>query len=312
MTQKLWLCGMVRGNRAVLENSINHIKDYFDGLIFVVDDRANPADIEWLESIKKEGKIIVKKWVNDHAHTSNEILFSGVMNFRDYFAIFDETDKLNEVFVKDLRENIKYWDKNNVGCVHLDHPFVVRYTDNLRFTSSPHWTISGVVGHYVDLTKINGYLKESYLFNRRDILQSGFVRPAKYWFEYAHSNQNVLLYHQFSPEIYQQHENLRLQFRLFCLETLGIKLTLDSFIQYLKDNVGHYPPYFEQVLEWEVNLKDMFRLFVLNEPWINLHNNRFNFSYFKWKTTGLVNQPKDGDYVGLFNQYRQQKGLPPE
>ncbi len=88
--------------------------------------------------------------------------------------------------------------------------------------------------------------------------------------------------------------------------------TLDPFINYLKENVGKYPAKIEEALCVEVNLVDLFRLFVLNRPWQELAENRFNWSYVKYKETGQIVQGKNDGYVGLFNQYRAQKGLPYE
>ncbi len=84
--QKLWLCGMISGNKRILEKTLLPIYNYFDGIIFIVDSRAKPEDIEWLNLIKGDGEIIVKKWVNDHSHTMNELLFTGKMDFPDYFV----------------------------------------------------------------------------------------------------------------------------------------------------------------------------------------------------------------------------------
>lgn len=306
---------MFRGNRARLEETVLPAMDYFDGLIAVIDDSASLETIQWLDSIKKDGQIIVKKWVNDHAHTMNEFLLSGVMEYPDYFVIIDETDKLNKVFLNLLRENIYYWDNNNVGAIWLDHPFILRYHSGLRVVKSPHWTITNIIGQIVNLTTIDGYNKKCYLENLRDkdVLRSAFLSPIKYWFCYPpFSNHTELLYRQFSDEIWHYHERLRINFQFYCKNELQIPLTMDGLKDYLINNVGKYPDYFEQIIEAEVNLKDAFRLFVLKEPWENLAKNRFNFSYYKWKKTGIVNQPKIQDYEGVFNTYRKQKGLSPE
>lgn len=307
--QKLWLCGMIRGQRKVLEQSISHVLKYFNGCIFVVDSKATKEDVEWLEYIKGEGKIIVKKWINDHAHTSNEVLLSGLMNWSDYLVWIDETDICNEVFIKELRENIKYWHKNNVGQVRLDHPFVLRYHSGLRVAGNPHWNFINIIGSTVNLEQIGGFRKENYVKNNRDTLQSGFIRPATYWFCYPpFSNHSQLLYYQFSPELHHRHEQIRINFQFYCQEVLGLELTLDSLIKYMQENVGKYDGYFEEVLETEVSLKDVFRLFVLNQKWQVLASNRFNFSYFRWKKDGVIEQGKNDGYVGLFNVYKLQKG----
>jgi len=305
---KLWLCGMFRGDKAVLEKTVLPAMSYFDGLICVVDDRS--TDINWLNSIKKDGEVLIKKWVNDHAHTSNEVLLCGKMQNGDYFVWIDETDELNNFFIKYLRESIEYWGKNNVGAVWIDHPFVLAYHDGLRMEGSPHWTFRHILGQVIDLTKINGYRKENYVINHRDTLKSGFLSPAKYWLCYPNfSNHTQLLYLQFGDQIWSQHESLRIQFRNYCREELNIDLSsLDGIVKYMKDNINNYPPFFEQVLEIEVAIKDIFRLLVLNRDWHELHDNRHNWSYKKYKEQNLIIQPKVSEYVGTFNKYLLAQG----
>lgn len=313
MRNKLWLCGMWRGNRERLEKSIDHIHKYFDGIIAVVDSRIESKDWAWLESIKGGGEIIVKKWVNDHAHTSNEVLLSGVMEWPDYFVWIDETDQLKEDFVKSLPERIASWRANDVGMVYLDHPFVIRFNCGLRFVGSPHWGFAGTIGKTVALSQLPNYNKEHYLINNRDLLHSGFLNTSKYWFSYPNfSNHTVLLYRQFGEDIYNYHESVRIQFRMFCKEVLGIKLTIDSLVDYMRSNIGRYPDYFENVLEAEIALKDIFRLKVLNRPMQELIDNRFNWSFFKWKNEGAALQGRNDGYVGLFNKYNARIGKPQE
>lgn len=312
LKQKLWLAGMVSGDRKILEKSISKVLPYFDGCIFVCDSRAKKEDIEWLESIKGEGKIIVKEWVNDHAHTSNEIILSRVMKFPDFAVIIDQTDEIRESFAKELRESIKHWHQNNVGCVWIDHPFIFRYHSGIRFVSNPHWGLSNIIGNQLSLEKIDGYRKENYVINHRDTLKSGFIGPGKYFLCYPpFSNHTQLLYLQFSPEIHRFHESRRINFQIYCENELGLNMfTLDDFIKYLKENVGKYPGFVETMIEEEVSVKDIFRIFVLDQGILQLNSNRHNFSYFKWKETGEVDQPRDGGFVGVFNKYLIMKGEP--
>lgn len=313
ISQKLWLIGMFRGDRQVLEKTLYPVICDFDGLICVVDSRAKQEDIAWLNSIKMDGEIIVKKWVNDHAHTMNETLFTDKMKFGDYCIVIDETDLLTSSFTKHLKENIKDFHEKDIGAFWIDHPLIIRYHAGVRVVGSPHWTVTNILGRQVDLKQLHEYKKELYVTNTRDTLKSGFLSPIKYTFVYPpFSNHFQLLYGQFSQEIWAKHENMRINFQLSCQEELGLELTVDSLKNYMINNVGKYPDWFEDYIEIEVNIKDAFRLFVLKQDWIELHNNRFNFSYFTWKKTGEIIQPKTGEYEGLFNKYKMQKGESPE
>lgn len=304
---KLWLCGMIAGDRTMLEKTVLPAAPYFDGIIFVVDDRAKLEDIQWLNSIKKEGKIIVKKWVNDHSHTSNEVLFSGIMNFPEFFVWVDQSDELNLAFVKRMREDIFYWKKNAIGMVCIDHPFIVQYHDGLRFQSSPHWSLASPLGRVLDLKSVPQYRKENFVFNRRNELKSIF--PSKYWFEYPNcSNHTGLLYGQFGDKIYSYHEMLRIQFRFFCKNDLKIDLTMDALEKYLSNNLGNYPQFVEDILEIEVSMKDFFRLNVLKQPADYIIHCRHNWSYFEWKRNPDKIQKNNDGYVGVMNTYWIQQG----
>lgn len=313
---KLWLCGMIRGNREILEQTVAPYMEYFDGCIFVVDDRAKLTDVAWLQNICKAGKIFVKKWVNDHAHTSNEVLLTEIMEYPDYFVWIDETDKLNLEFAKRLRTSCEGMHTKNIGAAWLDHPFILRYHRGLRFFGSPHWSVHNIIGQVGNLTSAVGYKKENYIDNLRknDILRSGFLSPIKYWFCYPpFSNHTELLYRQFSDEIWKRHELLRIEFQFYCQESLHLNPTMEAWQDYLVNNVNNYPSEVEKILELEVNAKDAFRLFVLKQPWIELSQNRFDWSYFHWKKTGEIIQDRaKTGYRGIFNEYKIRKGEQPE
>ena len=209
--RRFWLAGMVRGNREILEKSLQNVSKYFDGLIFVVDSRVKPEDYAWLCSIKGQGEIISKKWVNDHAHTSNEVLLCGKMQYGDYFVWMDETDQFNENFIKGLAASLDTLNQNDIGAIVIDHPIVIRYNDGCRVSQSPHWHFINVLGKTINYTQAQNYKKEDYVTNNRSLINSAFLHPTKYWFCYpAFSNHTQLLYAQFGQEVLNHHEQLRI------------------------------------------------------------------------------------------------------
>ena len=62
---KLWLCGITQNRRNDIDEMTKDIMGCFDGLIFV-DAYSDDGTYELLESRKKEGTIIQRKWTNDH------------------------------------------------------------------------------------------------------------------------------------------------------------------------------------------------------------------------------------------------------
>lgn len=297
----------------ITQNRVSDIKEMtedlspFDGII-AVDHNSNDGTYELLEERKKDGKIIQRPFVMHHAHSMNETLFSGAMKNGDYFMILDSSDRINPRWLKTLREDVEYYNKNDVGAIFLDRVFIARYIDSMEYFGAVHWGLRPFWGQVVDYSRINGYRKESWIINKRND-DSILLKPSKYWYVYGHgSSHTELLYRQFSDEIWRYHENIRMRFRINCQLQLGLEFTLESLINYMKENIGNYPDWFEKILETEVSLKDIFRLKVLNQPLTNICMNRFDWSYYLWKESGQIEQPSGGKYVSAFNFYRQKQG----
>lgn len=305
-SNKLYVCGITQNKLNKIKDIINLCSPYVDGFVWT-DHHSNDGTYELLESNKKDGKIYQINYSKDHDVSANIYLRGGHIKQGDWVFVLDSSDLPNEVFLKRLKEDIGYWDKNNVGLVYGDRPWLFKYYETVYFYGTPHWGTAGHIGKTVNLSTINGWRKENYIFNRRDTLESGFLHPIRYYWEFGRSNHLQLLYLQFSNEIFQFHENMRIRFKLSCEQELGLNSSVDSLKDYMINNVGNYPQWFEEVLEMEVNLKDAFRLFVLGQDWKSLAN-RFDWSYQIWKTQGIIDQPGGGEYVGLFNQYRQAQG----
>ena len=64
-----------------------------------------------------------------------------------------------------------------------------------------------------------------------------------------------------------------------------------------------WPEYFLEVVELEVNLKDLYRYRVLEQPFEEILENRFDWSIKEYFKSGDKIQ-KDTSYVGPFNTYR--------
>lgn len=303
---KLYICGITQNKCESIQRMVELCEPYVDGFVYV-DGGSIDETVSYLETIPKV-TVIFRRWTRDHDLSMNEFLRAGIMKNGDYFVILDSTDLPNEDWIKGLKEDITHYSKNNVGLVNLDRPLIVRYFDHMRIVGSPHWGIQGVVGETVNLSAIEGYQKESYIYNKRDTLQSAFLHPTKYYFEYGYSNHTQLLYLQFGQQAYDYHENLRLQFRWFCERILNIPLTLDGLKEYMKKPIAEWESYFASMVELEVNLKDIFRLEILGQPWEKLAENRFNWSLQKYAETGAIEQGKLDGYVGRFNMYRKQQG----
>lgn len=307
---KLWLTLITQEREKDIDELTKDTYDYFDGIVAVVNQPSNDKTYEILDSRKKAGKIIKRPFVKHHAHMMNEFLFSGVIKNLDWFLILDSPERINLNWLKGLREDIFYYEKNNIGGLFLDRIYLARYIDSMEFNGGVHWGLSPFIGNIVNACSITGYKKTNYISSTRNSLDSGVLNPAKYYFSYGANSQTQLLYQQFGNDVWQRHENMRMVFRINCQNKLGLDLTLDSLIQYMVNNVNNFPSWFEEMLEIEVNLIDIFRLKVLNHTVEDLVKNRFNWSYYKWKNEGLINQDINNGYIGIFNKYLNRIGRP--
>ncbi len=304
---KTWLCGITRGPVSALAPSIESVYDCFDGLIWTVDDRATPDVAGYINYRAGAGKAIVHPFMNAHDWQANEYLHCGLIKPGDYVCVLDTTDRLNSTFVHNLRENIKYWDKNNVGTIFLDRPFIFKFTGHQFFQNTPHWGISMLMGNVVDLTKIEGYRKENYLINKRNVNVSGIEHPIKYFIEYKRSNHTALLYSQFGQDVYRVHETNRVSFQYYVETELNIPCTVSSLVDYLTKTIETktVPDRVVDYIESEVNMCDLVRYYILKQDFLGeIAKNRFNWSFKKYYHLGIEHQGKDDGYVGLFNKYR--------
>ena len=315
---KFWLT-LTTQNREKDIEELTQCYDLFDGIVATVNLPSNDKTLEILESRKKAGKIITQPFVKHHGHLMNGFLFAGIIKNLDYFIILDSPNRITSTWQKTIREDIENWRKNNIGAVFMDRIYVARYLDSMEFSRGIHWGLSPLNGKVINMSQYvknirnEEYKQENYVLNTRDKLVSGFINPIKYFFSYGSNSQTELLYRQFGDEIWNKHEEERMNFRIYCEQYLNIPLTLEGLKNYLIDKVSKYPTNFENYLEFEVNIKDAFRLFVLKQPWIELHNNRFDWSYFHWKKTGEIIQDKTKTgYLGIFNKYKIAKGETPE
>lgn len=306
---KFWLTFITQNRKQDIEEMTKDIYPTFDGIV-AVDHFSNDGTFELLQERKGAGKIIQKTFVKHHAHSMNEFLFAGIINNGDYFLILDSSDRINPNWLISLRKDVEYYNQNQIGGIFFDRIFLAKYIDSMEFFGAIHWGLTPLFGKVLNYSTMSGFKKESYIINTRsDESNSVLLNPSKYWWEYGRgSSHTQLLYQQFSNEIWRKHENTRMHFRLNCQFILGLDFTLASLISYMQQHTNDYPDWFERVMEDEVSVKDIFRYKVLNQPISDICSNRFNWSYFLYKTTGIINQNKCGDYVGVFNQYKLQKG----
>jgi hypothetical protein len=297
---KLWLCGITQNRLKDIDEMTKDTHQYFDGLVFV-DGYSSDGTFELLQERQGKGEILQRRWTNDHDFQMNEFLRQGPMKNGDWFVTLDSPDRLVIKWVEQLREEIKELHKQKVGAIAMaGKVYLAQYFDHMFYFQTPHWGLNGIVNQAKNYSEEE---KKECVTSVRfdDPVNSALLHPVKYYYVYGRSNHCNLLYQQFGNDVLQFHESQRLQFRIFCQNTLGLDFTLDSLAEYMKTT--DWPEYFLEVVELEVNLKDLYRYRVLEQPFEEILENRFDWSIKEYFKSGDKIQ-KDTSYVGPFNTYR--------
>jgi len=313
---RLWLTLITQNREKDIDEMTCDTYDIFDGIVAVVNQPSLDRTQEILESRKNAGKIITRPFVKHHAHLMNEFLFSGVMKNEDYFLILDSSDRISPRWIKTLRKDVEAWSANNIGAVFLDRVYLARFYDSMEFVGGVHWGLRGIYGKVVNIGQINGYQKQNWIINTRNNnpTVSAIEHPIKYFVEYGPPSQTQLLYQQFSNEIWISHEAERMRFRVFVEKSLGIECTVKNLIDYISQGITNknLPKYVVDYVNLEVNMCDLVRHYILKQPLEEIANNRFNWSFKKFYEQNIEHQNKNDGFIGIFNQYKIQKGELPE
>ena len=186
---KLWLCGITQNRKDNIDEMTKDVTQYFDGLIFV-DGCSDDGTFELLNERKGEGKIIQRKWTNDHDFQMNEFMRQGPMKNGDWYLMLDSPDRANVEWCKGLREEIKKYNEEGIGAVSFVSKIqLARYFDHMFYFQSPHWGLNGILGNVKGYTEEE---KQNYItstrFGEDDPAISALLHPVKYYYVYGRSN----------------------------------------------------------------------------------------------------------------------------
>lgn len=307
---KIWLGG-ITNSKDVLE-LINSSLPYFDGMVFTLDDKTEQSVIDSFEEYTKNNNFYYIKRTFNQAHDwrANDWLYSGHIKTNDYVFIMDSTDRFNLEFLKNIKEYVKFFLKNQINTVYIDRPLAFRFTGHQYFQASPHWGLSGTLDKHLSLIQKDSK-KENFVINTRDILRYGIIHPIKYFCEYKRSNATQLLYQQFGDDIWYKHEIQRINFQIYIEKELGFECNVKNLIEYISNGISNktLPSYIINYIELEVNMKDLVRFYILKQNFLEeIAKNRFNWSFIKFYQQGISNQNINDGYIGDFNRYRINQG----
>lgn len=277
---KIYLCGITQNDYQNIEE-LTSIYNYFDGLIFV-DGGSTDGTKELLESRKKDGSIIYRKWTNDHDYQMNEFLRQGSMQIGDWFFIRDSRERFNENWIKNIKNLINELEINNIQSVYnYGKGFGFKYYDDMFFFGTPHWGLNGARQNTIDLSNYFSEEKKEHTWRLKDgegnRSESNFIDHfAKYYYVYGRSN-HMILGRENNIEEYQKAENNRQKFRLYC-NKLGLDFNLNSLKTFLSDDKWKEDKIFVSMFNSEEILKTFYRWHVLKHPLEEILKDRFTWS----------------------------------
>lgn len=261
---------------------------YFDGII-AVDGGSTDGTKELLEERKGCGKVIYRNWTNDFDYQNNEILRQGTAKIGDWIFLRDSMERFNINFVKDIKNHVNYFQKNQIRFIHNNGKgFGFEYYDDLFFFGNPHWGLRNARPKYLNMLQI--FEKErDYAYRLLDGEEGG--RPlsnyidhfAKYYFVYGRSN-HLLLGREDKPQEYEELETNRQKFRIYCAQ-LGLEFTLSSLKEYLSKEDWKKDQYFCQMFNKEEILKTFYRWHILKH---NLETIKLSEKTWTLKEIGIT------------------------
>jgi hypothetical protein len=263
---KIYLCGITQNDYKNIEE-LTSVYEYFDGLIFV-DGGSTDGTKELLESRKKDGSIIYRKWTNDHDYQMNEFLRQGPMKIGDWFFIRDSSERFNKEWIKNVKNLVNQFKINGIRSVYnYGKGFAFEYYDDIFFSGTPHWGLYNSRGNTIDLSQFFDEIKKEHTWREQG--QAGrsehhFIDHfIKYYFIYGRSN-HLLLGRENDRIGFENAEKNRQKFRLYCAK-LGINFSIEDLKKYLIDGSFKKDAKFLEMFNQEEILKNFYRWHILKD-----------------------------------------------
>lgn len=277
---KIFLCGITHNDYQNIEE-LTSIYNYFDGLIFV-DGGSTDGTKELLESRKKDGAVIYRKWTNDHDFQMNEFLRQGPIKIGDWFFIRDSRERFNEDWIKNIKNLVNEFIKNKIKSVYnYGKGFAFEYYDDMFFLGTPHWGLNGARQNSIDLSHHFDEEKKEHTWRLKDgegsRKESNFIDHfAKYYYVYGRSN-HMLLGRENDRNSFEMVENNRQNFRSYC-NKIGLDFNLESLKQFLSKDDWKKDSIFIEMFNKEEILKTFYRWHILKHPIEDILKDRFTWS----------------------------------
>lgn len=276
---KIWLTLVTQDKEESVDSMTRNIYNFFDGII-AVDGGSKDQTPIILNERKKAGAILYRKYDDNHDFQRNVIMTAGIMKTFDWMLLLDSEEQIQPEWCATLRDQVKYYQQNNIGVGMIGRPYFWEYYRDQVFWGNAHTWAN-------PLRKLWINLDSSILIKKKMNHVHGLINPFKY-FLYPRSNETQIMYARFGPEIVKRHEELRQQAILYWEFTMGRELSLKGIEDYFWE-IYNDPNKIDEVwinyMEFEHRFADYFRLKILKQDFLkDIVPTRYTWSfreYFK-------------------------------
>lgn len=304
----------------MVQNQVDHIKelcedlDWCDG-ISAVDHFSTDGTYEVLEKNKKKGKIIQIPWIDLHYVSKTYCLQNGVIRPGDWVYALDSQERVCQDFVCDIKEKIKGWESQGIGCIFWGKPLIFKKSYGMAYFGNPHCFPSPISGKVLNVEDSSTVVKIKddeiysgrYLLNKKNPDNTIIFHGSKYYF-CEMSNQLDMFYERYGKECLTYHHQMRYAFLTHLEKILGEKPTIYNFLDLVRTWINGSASPDPQILDYidfEFPIKDAIRLKILGQHRNDIVKNRHNWSFKHFLLTRDSIQDNTS-YEGTIPSYERQ------
>lgn len=229
---KIYIAGLCQsGDLSSLKESLLPLYDCYDGLQYVIHEPIDNELYNFLDSIKKDGKILKTEWCGRLDFARDNYLFRGNMKTGDFFINLDSKERLFPKFFEQWKPLKNYLEAYNIdGVLLYGKRFIYRHNEFLKHSGNPHESILGV-NRILELTTMEPFKDTSWFWHNvhTDNKRDKFHYVWHFINYYTFPNSNQCLMGAKDAEDFNRREKIRRQFRLYCEKLDLLPLTIDKF-----------------------------------------------------------------------------------
>lgn len=262
------------GSAADLSEIWEPIKEYFDGICATCFAEMGSEEALYMEENKGAGHIIYLPYVGLHDIARNAALHCGKIEDDDIVVVTDVLERPSPTFCRDV-SNLLAGQINTL--FFFGKILAFRYHESLSYVGTPHELFNRFDGkmRFIDLAQGWGENKVNEALIRANVRPQ--KRPSNHWINHygryyismPYGSNHCLLgnEHRGDPmTLYREREKTRIALREY-LRGLGVPLTVEGFIRYMKQNPRD--PNLIRFCNAEKITNDLYRVNVLGDTTVN-------------------------------------------